>query len=98
MTCAESTGEMKAGHRNRWFVLFTNCQIDFGFVVSALTAMIVVLITTEDHLETAWRVCLGLGSVAPLSLFYLRIKLQEPEEFNRETMRDTKTPWSLVLR
>lgn len=40
--CAESTGELKEGTRNRWFVLFTNCQIDFGFVVAAIVPMIVV--------------------------------------------------------
>ena len=98
MACAESTGELKEGHRNRWFVMFTNVQIDFGFVVAAIVPVIVVLITTEDHLETAWRVCLGLGAIPPMSLLYLRLKLQEPEEFNRETMKNTKTPWMLVLK
>lgn len=42
--CAESTGELKSGTRNRWFILFTNVQIDIGFVVSALVPMIVVSI------------------------------------------------------
>ena len=37
--CAESTGELKEGHRNRWFCLFTNTQIDFGFVVGTLVPM-----------------------------------------------------------
>jgi MFS family permease len=40
--CAESTGELKSGTRNRWFILFTNCQIDFGFVVAAIVPMIIV--------------------------------------------------------
>ena len=98
VACAESTGELKAGHRNRWFIMFTNVQIDIGFVVSALVPMIVVLITTENHLRAAWRICLGLGVIPPLSLFYLRLKLKEPEEFNRETMKDTRTPWWLVIK
>lgn len=42
VACAESTGELKEGTRNRWFILFTNCQIDFGFVVAAIVPMIVV--------------------------------------------------------
>jgi hypothetical protein len=49
--------------------------------------MILVLICTEDHLRVAWRVALGLGVIPPLSLIYLRLKLNEPEEFNRERMR-----------
>ncbi|MCJ1411383.1 hypothetical protein MMC19_005472 [Ptychographa xylographoides] len=98
VACAESTGELKKGHRNRWFIMFTNVQIDLGFVVAALVPMIVVLITTERNLGTAWRVCLGLGVIPPLSLLWLRIKLQEPEEFKRESMRNTKTPWWLVIK
>jgi len=96
--CAESTGELKSGTRNRWFIMFTNVQIDFGFVVAALVPMIVVLATTEKHLRAAWRICLGLGVIPPLSLLYLRIKLQEPEAFKRETMANTKTPWLLCIR
>jgi MFS family permease len=42
--CAEGTGELKAGTRNKWFIMFTNVQIDLGFVVAALVAMIVVRI------------------------------------------------------
>ncbi|MCJ1256310.1 hypothetical protein MMC24_004131 [Lignoscripta atroalba] len=98
VACAESTGELKAGHRNRWFIMFTNVQIDFGFVVSALVPMIIVLITGENHLRAAWRICLGLGVIPPLSLFYLRLKLKEPEQFNRETMKNTHTPWWLVIK
>ncbi|KAH0383993.1 MFS phospholipid transporter Git1, partial [Aureobasidium melanogenum] len=96
--CAESTGELKSGTRNRWFILFTNVQIDIGFVVSALVPMIVVLCTGEDHLRAAWRICLGLGVIPPLSLLYLRLKLNEPEAYRRETMAKAKTPWLLVLK
>ena len=60
--------------------------------------MIVVLACTDNHLRAAWRICLGLGVIPPLSLIYLRLKLQEPEEFNRETMKNTRTPWLLVLK
>src|SRR5271155_3575759 len=54
VACAESTGEMKAGHRNRWFIFFTNFTIDVGFVVAALVPMILVLIFGEDHLRAVW--------------------------------------------
>ncbi|PGH11044.1 hypothetical protein AJ79_05086 [Helicocarpus griseus UAMH5409] len=96
VAAAESTGELKKGHRNRWFIMFTNFQIDFGFVVAALVPMILVLIFTENHLRAAWRVMLGLGVIPPLSLFYLRLKLEEPEEFNRERMH--KYPVWLIIK
>ncbi|KAF2279131.1 MFS general substrate transporter [Westerdykella ornata] len=96
--CAESTGELKEGTRNKWFILFTNVQIDLAFLIAAIVATIVIVITGEDHLRVAWRVCLGIGVLPPLSLLYLRLKLSEPEAFRRESMAHTRTPWLLVLR
>jgi MFS family permease len=96
VACAESTGELKHGHRNRWFIFFTNFMIDSGFWVATLVAMIVVLITGEHHLRAAWRICLGLALVPPLSLLYLRIKLKEPESFSRSKM--SKYPWWLIVK
>lgn len=78
---AESTGELKSGTRNRWFIWVTNFAIDFGFVVAAFVPMVVVLATGEQHLRAAWRIMLGIGCIPPLSLFYMRYKLQEPEAF-----------------
>ncbi|KAK3059635.1 hypothetical protein LTS18_010382, partial [Coniosporium uncinatum] len=72
--------------------------IDSGFVVAAIVPMIVVMITGENHLRTAWRVCLGLGVIPPLSLLYLRTKLDEPEAYKRGTMKHAKTPWWLVIK
>lgn len=96
VAAAENTGELKSGHRNRWFIMFTNFQIDFAYVVSAIVPMILVLIFTENHLRAAWRVALGLGVIPPLSLMYLRLKMNEPEEFNRERMH--KFPVWLIVK
>jgi hypothetical protein len=76
--------------------MFTNFQIDFAYVVSALVPMILVLIFTEHHLRAVWRIALGLGVIPPLSLFYLRLKLEEPEEYNRERMH--KFPIWLIMK
>ncbi|EEH38481.2 MFS phospholipid transporter Git1 [Paracoccidioides lutzii Pb01] len=95
VAAAESTGELKKGHRNRWFIMFTNLQINLGFVVAAFVPMILVLIFTENHLRAAWRVMLGLGVLPPLSLCYLRLKLNEPEEFNRERLH-TYPVWLII--
>lgn len=96
VACAESTGELKKGHRNRWFIFFTNFMIDSGFVVATLAAMIVVLACSEQHLRAAWRICLGLAVIPPLSLIWLRIKLKEPESYSRSKM--TNYPWWLIIK
>lgn len=93
---AESSNELKRGHRNRWFIFSTNIQIDLGFVAGTLVPMILVLIFSENHLRATWRVALGLGVVPPLSLLWLRIKLKDPEEYNRHRM--TKYPYGLIIR
>lgn len=41
---------------------------------------------------------LGIGCIPPLSLFYMRYKLQEPEAFKRNTMVHAKTPWVLIFK
>ncbi|KAJ6019995.1 Glycerophosphodiester transporter GIT2 [Penicillium canescens] len=96
VAAAESTGELKEGHRNRWFIFFTDLIIDFGFVVAAFVPMVLILIFGEDRLEAPWRIALGLGVLPPLSLVYLRLKLQEPEEFNQERMH--RFPYGLIIK
>ncbi|KAL7893097.1 major facilitator superfamily domain-containing protein [Trichoderma sp. SZMC 28014] len=95
--CAETSGELKEGTRNRWFILFTNTMIDWGFVIGAFVPYVVAAATHDGRLTTIWRTSLGIGVVFPLILFVLRLRLKEPEEFSRESMRH-KTPYLLVLR
>ncbi|PYI17390.1 MFS general substrate transporter [Aspergillus japonicus CBS 114.51] len=96
VAAAESSGEMKKGQRHRWFILFTNFQLDLASVASSLVPMIVVLACGENHLRAAWRICLGLGVIPPLSLIYLRMKLKEPTEYTREKMH--KFPIWLIVK
>lgn len=95
--CAESTGELKKGTRNRWFILFTNTMIDWGFVFGAFVPYAVAAACHSSHLETIWRTSLGIGVVFPLVLLVMRLRLKEPLEFAKESMRKN-TPYSLVLR
>lgn len=59
---------------------------------------LLVVICGEGHLRAAWRISLGLGVVPPLVLFFLRLRLKEPEEFKRESMRNVRTPYWLALK
>lgn len=66
--------------------------------LKAFVPYVLVLIFGDDHLRAVWRVALGLGVVAPLTLFYFRLKMQEPEEFKRESMRNVKIPYKFVIQ
>ncbi|KAH6898091.1 major facilitator superfamily domain-containing protein [Thelonectria olida] len=95
--CAESSSQMKKGTRNRWFILFTNSMIDFGFVIGAFVPYVVAAACHNGHYGTIWRTSLGIGVIFPLVLFVLRLRLKEPEEFANESMR-RQTPYWLVFR
>ncbi|ORY61277.1 major facilitator superfamily domain-containing protein [Pseudomassariella vexata] len=98
VACAESSGELKSGTRNMWFILFTNSMIDWGFVIGAFVPYVVAAAAKNMYYSTIWRTSLGIGVVFPLILFVLRLKLKEPEEFSRNSMKYAKTPYGLVLR
>lgn len=56
MTCAESSGELKEGTRNRWFCLFTNTQIDLGFVIGTLVPYVnVIRLVSKPSNTRKWR-------------------------------------------
>ncbi|KAM5341170.1 hypothetical protein ACJ41O_015279 [Fusarium nematophilum] len=95
--CAESTGELKQGQRHRWFILFTNTMINWGFVIGAFVPYVVAAAARNTHYETIWRTSLGIGIIFPLFLFYLRLKIEEPEEYRKNSMRRS-TPYLLVLK
>ncbi|EGO54126.1 hypothetical protein NEUTE1DRAFT_87233 [Neurospora tetrasperma FGSC 2508] len=96
--CAENTGELKSGQRNMWFILFTNSMIDWGFVIGAFVPYVVSAACHNGHLSTIWRTSLGIGVVFPLVLFVLRLFVSEPEEFQKNSMKNARTPYLLVLR
>lgn len=96
--CSEASAELKAGTRNRWFILFTNTAIDVGFVVGAFVPYVVAAACHNGHLSTQWRVSLGIGVIFPLVLFVLRLRVKEPEEFSRNSMAHVKIPYKLALK
>ncbi|KAK4677013.1 glycerophosphoinositol permease [Podospora pseudoanserina] len=98
VAAAESSGELRKGTRNMWFILFTNSMIDWGFVMGAFVPWLVAAACHNTNLEVIWRTSLGIGVVFPLSLFVLRFFLKEPEEFQKHSMKHARTPYRLVFR
>lgn len=98
VAAAEASAVLSRGSRNRYFVLFTNFMIDFGFVVSAFVPLVLLWICGKDHLTPVWRITLGLGAIPPLSLFFLRLKFKEPEQFSKNNLKRAKTPYWLVIK
>lgn len=98
VACAEASVLMGKGSRNRWFVFFTNFMIDLGFVISAFVPLVLLWIAGTNHLTVVWRLTLGLGAIPPMSLFYLRLKFNENEQFTKNNMKRVRTPYWLALK
>lgn len=98
VAAAEASVLLGRGSRNRWFVIFTNFMIDFGFVVSAFVPLVLLWICGMDHLTPVWRVTLGLGAIPPISLFFLRLKFKENEQFTKNNMKRVTTPYWLAIK
>lgn len=52
----------------------------------------------NSHLSTIWRVSLAIGAVFPAVLLVMRFFVREPEEFQKHSLKHTRTPYALVLR
>jgi MFS family permease len=98
VACAEATTALGRGKRNRWFVFFTNFMIDSGFVVSAFVPLVLLWIFGMNHLVWVWRLTLGLGAIPPISLFILRTKFKDNEQFKKNNMKRARVPYWLVLK
>ncbi|KAG8702438.1 hypothetical protein FRC08_003490 [Ceratobasidium sp. 394] len=86
------------GAQHRWFALATNTMIDTGFVVSAFTPLVLLWIFGENHLRAVWRGSLGLGVFPALAVLIWRLRMTEPTRYQRDSMRNTKVPYWLILK
>ncbi|KAL6945513.1 hypothetical protein ACO0QE_002973 [Hanseniaspora vineae] len=59
---ADVSQHMQKSQRSKWFCWFTNTAIAFGFVMSSFVAYIVAVICGKNHINTIWRVAVGIES------------------------------------
>ncbi|KAJ6502179.1 major facilitator superfamily domain-containing protein [Mycena sanguinolenta] len=88
----------ETAHVRKWrgFLIASvgDLAIDFGFVLSGLVPLI-VMAAYGFHLKTVsthgyagiWRICLALGLVPPLCVFYFRIKMLNSTAFRNHAMK-----------
>ena len=52
----------------------------------------------KNHLRAVWRLSLGLGVIPALAVLIWRLNMQNPSHYRKNSMRDTKIPYWLVIR
>lgn len=98
---SEFANQLPVGHRNRYFIWFTNSCICLGYVAAAFVPMVLLWITsTSDRdLHIVWRLTLGLGALFPTVLFFLRRKMKPSESYQKTNLKSVKKfPWLLVIK
>ncbi|SJM87143.1 related to MFS phospholipid transporter (Git1) [Zygosaccharomyces bailii] len=93
---AEAANLLPPGKRNRYFCWFTNLMLDAGGVVASFTALVVLWICGTNHLNTVWRVTLGIGAIPPMTLFVLRLFYRESEEFTKNKFHRRMPYWRII--
>lgn len=54
--------------------------------------LIVISAAGEDHLNTVWRVCFGIGILLPLSVFYFRMRMFNSKLFRKGAIKRAPSP------
>ena len=49
--------------------------LQFGGPLAVSVFLIVISAAGEDHLNTVWLVCFGIGILLPLTVFYFRLRM-----------------------
>ena len=56
-------------------LLTDRLPIQFGGPLAVSVFLIVLSAAGENHLNTVWRVCFGIGIILPLTVFYFRMRM-----------------------
>lgn len=51
-----------------------------------------------DHLRAVWRGSLLLGAIPPLLLSFFRLFMDEPEAYQKNSMKHVKIPYRLIIK
>ncbi|KAI5981485.1 major facilitator superfamily domain-containing protein [Pisolithus marmoratus] len=84
--------------QHRWLVLATNTMIDAGFVVAAFVPLVLYWIFGENHLRAVWSLSLGLGAVPAFAVLLWRLRMEEPDCYKKNSMKDVRIPYWLAFR
>ncbi|KAL3960637.1 hypothetical protein ACCO45_005754 [Purpureocillium lilacinum] len=96
---SEAANEHTPKHRGPVFILVTNLPLSFGGPLAVIVFLIVLSAAggATANLSTVWRVCMGIGVVLPLTVFYFRLRMLNSKLYRRGAIKK-HVPYKLVLR
>ncbi|KAI5240374.1 MFS general substrate transporter [Aureobasidium subglaciale] len=96
-SASEAANEQNLKHRGPLFILVTNLPLSFGGPLAVSIFLIVLSAAGQTHLGIVWRVCMGIGCLLPLTVFYFRMRMLNSKLYRRGAIKK-RVPYTLVLR
>ncbi|GJE94428.1 MFS Git1p-like glycerophosphoinositol permease [Phanerochaete sordida] len=94
---SEAANEKMIKNRGPVFIMVTNFVLSFGGPLAVSVFLIVLSAAGEDHLNTVWRVCFGIGILLPLTVFYFRMKMLSSMLYKKGAIK-RRVPYGLVIK
>ena len=96
-SASEAANEHRLQQRGPIFILVTNLPLSFGGPFAAIVFLIVYSAAGATRYSTIWRVCLAIGCIFPLSVFYFRLRMLNSKLYRRGAIKK-RVPYGLVLK
>ncbi|CCM05098.1 uncharacterized protein FIBRA_07305 [Fibroporia radiculosa] len=96
-SASEAANEKTLSSRGPVFIMVTNFVLSFGGPLAVAVFLIVLSAAGENHLNTVWRVCFGIGILLPLTVFYFRMRMLSPKLY-RDSAIKRRVPYWLGLK
>ncbi|KAL0951054.1 hypothetical protein HGRIS_007793 [Hohenbuehelia grisea] len=96
-SASEAANEKMIANRGPVFIMVTNFVLSFGGPLAVSVFLIVLSAAGENHLQTVWRVCFGIGILLPLTVFYFRMRMLSSKLYRNGAIK-RQVPYALVIR
>ena len=102
------SGRLRCPHFSIVFIMVTNfvlsvsysavlfnrgtyfCQ--FGGPLACSVFLVVLSIAGENHLQTVWRVCFGVGIILPLTVLFFRLRMLSSKLYRKGAIKSDHDP------
>ncbi|KAG1757461.1 major facilitator superfamily domain-containing protein [Suillus lakei] len=96
-SASEAANETAQKNRGPVFIMVTNFVLSFGGPLAVSVFLIVLSAAGENHLETVWRVCFGIGILLPLTVFFFRLRMMSSKLYRKGAIK-RRVPYVLVFK
>ncbi|KAF8527788.1 MFS Git1p-like glycerophosphoinositol permease [Gautieria morchelliformis] len=96
-SASEAANEKMISKRGPVFIMVTNFVLVFGGLLAVAIFLIVLSAAGDNHLQTVWRVCFGIGIILPVTVFYFRLRMLSSKLYRRGAIKH-RVPYWLTIR